>query len=101
MGIPPLDPDHSDDDGDITSARVQTIFGTIRRIVVFLLGVVIIVAGLNDPESQNTISMLIIGMVMVGILPVDNLLPWSNREPGGRRRRIRRDDTPPQDGLSR
>jgi len=58
------------------------IFAAIRRVTVFALGVWIIVAALNDPESSNTISMLVIGMVMVGVLPIDDLFPigWRRRD---------------------
>jgi hypothetical protein len=60
---------------------VWRVFAAVRRVTVFLLGVWIILAALNDPESDNTISMLVIGMVMVGVLPIENVfLPWiSNR----------------------
>jgi hypothetical protein len=54
-------------------------FSFCRRIVVFILGVVIICFALIDPESMNTITMLLIGMVMVGVLPLDNVLPWNRR----------------------
>jgi hypothetical protein len=49
------------------------LFEGLRRIVIFALGVLIIIFALVDPESGNTISMLVIGMVMVGILPVENI----------------------------
>jgi hypothetical protein len=52
------------------------LFEGVRRIVVFLLGVIIIIFALIDPESANTIVMLLIGMVMVGILPIENLMLW-------------------------
>jgi hypothetical protein len=55
------------------------LFEGVRRIVVFVLGVTIIVFALVDPESANTVVMLIIGMVMVGILPIENLLGWFPR----------------------
>ena len=52
------------------------IFAVIRRVTVFLLGTFVVIAALIDPESANTISMLVIGMVMVGILPLDTLFSW-------------------------
>jgi hypothetical protein len=52
------------------------LFEGIRRLVVFLLGIVVIIFALRDPESANTVFMLLIGMVMVGILPIENLLAW-------------------------
>ena len=62
--------------------RLVVIFAAIRRITVFTLGVWIIAAALGDPESNNTISMLVIGMVMVGVLPIDDLFPigWRRRD---------------------
>ena len=47
-------------------------FNALRRVVVFVLGVWIIVDGLT--ESTNVIPKLIVGMIMVGVLPIDNLM---------------------------
>lgn len=60
-------------------------FEGVRRVTVFLLGVTVMIFALIDPESANTVVMLIIGMIMVGILPVENVLNWFPR------RRDRRD----------
>jgi hypothetical protein len=62
--------------------RAVAIFAAIRRVTVFVIGVWIIGAALHDPESSNTISMLVIGMVMVGVLPIDDLFPigWRRRD---------------------
>lgn len=49
------------------------LFESMRRIVIFVLGVVITIFALVDPDSHNTVAMLVIGMVMIGILPVENL----------------------------
>jgi hypothetical protein len=49
-------------------------FEGFRRITVFVLGVTIVIFALVDPESANTVVMLVIGMVMVGILPVENVI---------------------------
>ena len=70
---PPSDPPSSD--------RLVIIFAAIRRVTVFALGVWIISAALVDTESQGTIPMLIIGMVMVGVLPIEDALPlgWRRR----------------------
>jgi len=54
-------------------SRWMTVFDVIRRLTIFGLGVWIISSALIDPESQNTISTLVIGMVMVGILPIEDL----------------------------
>jgi hypothetical protein len=49
-------------------------FDTVRRITTFLLGVAIIIKGLSGDDEATT--ELIIGMVMVGILPVESLTFW-------------------------
>lgn len=54
-------------------------FSVIRRVIVFGLGIWVIIAALNDPESQNTIAMLVIGAIMVGVLPVGDLLGTLHR----------------------
>jgi hypothetical protein len=43
----------------------------IRHVVIFLLGTLIIIDGLRQNESS--IPKLIIGMIMVGVLPLENL----------------------------
>ena len=50
------------------------IFDTVRRVTTFVLGVVIIVNALNNQEDP--VAELVIGMVMVGILPVESLTFW-------------------------
>lgn len=40
----------------------------------FSLGVVVILESLNDRD--DAVAELVIGMVMVGILPLDDFLPW-------------------------
>jgi hypothetical protein len=58
------------------------LFESVRRVVVFLLGVLIIVDGLIG-ETDNQVPMLVIGMVMVGVLPLENLVgPWLNKRRG-------------------
>jgi ACR3 family arsenite efflux pump ArsB len=49
----------------------------VRRIVVFLLGVLCFLKGVLAP--QNTIPELIIGMIMVGVLPIENIGIWQPR----------------------
>jgi len=51
----------------------MAIFVAIRRYTIFVLGVWIMGSALVDPESENTISMLVIGMIMIGILPIEDL----------------------------
>lgn len=59
----------------VQMSKFHSIFDGLRRVVVFLLGVLIILDGLLD-ETGNLIPELIIGMVMVGILPVENVINW-------------------------
>lgn len=47
------------------------VFDFFRRIIVFLLGVIVILDGLYGTEES--VPKLIIGMVMVGILPISDL----------------------------
>lgn len=47
------------------------IFDGIRRVVIFSLGVFIIIDALLEQEVE--VPELIIGMVMVGVLPIENL----------------------------
>jgi len=70
---------------DEERSRFWKAFEGVRRITVFMLGVIVVIFALIDPESANTVVMLIIGMVMVGILPVENVLGWF-------RPRVRRDN---------
>jgi ACR3 family arsenite efflux pump ArsB len=52
-------------------------FDVIRRVVIFLLGAFCFLKGVLSPE--NTIPELIIGMIMVGVLPVDDFFIWNPR----------------------
>jgi hypothetical protein len=45
-------------------------FAVVRRVVVFLLGVAVFLEGLSDHDATE----LVVGMVMVGVLPVDDVL---------------------------
>jgi hypothetical protein len=61
----------------------RTGFPFIRRLVVFLLGVAIMIDALWD--RQYVVPELIIGMIMVGVLPLDEVLKsmMSRRRRGG------------------
>jgi len=59
-------------------------FDKTRRIIIFLLGAFCFFKGVVSPE--NTIPELIIGMIMVGVLPIDDFFIWS---PRARRKRER------------
>jgi hypothetical protein len=53
-------------------------FTAIRHIVVFLLGVLIIIDGLVS--ATNSIPKLIIGMVMVGVLPIESFRAFRSNQ---------------------
>lgn len=55
-------------------------FAQIRRLVIFILGVAIMIDALWD--RQYVVPELIIGMIMVGVLPIDDFI----RSLRGRRR---------------
>jgi len=53
-------------------------FESVRRVVIFILGCFCFIKGVISPE--NTVPELIIGMVMVGVLPIEELaVPWRRR----------------------
>jgi len=54
------------------SGRGWDIFAGIRRVVVFILGILIIVHGLLSPE--HLLGELILGAVMIGVLPIEDVL---------------------------
>jgi hypothetical protein len=65
-------------------ATVELIFAIVRRVVVFGLGCWVIGNALVNPEERAT--QLIIGMIMVGVLPIENIFGWRRqptRQEGG------------------
>jgi hypothetical protein len=54
--------------------RIEFIFTFVRRLIVFGLGCWIIGNALVNPEER--VSQLIIGMIMVGVLPIENISSW-------------------------
>lgn len=58
--------------------RGWMVFEVVRRVVVFLLGVAVVLEGLADESMPE----LLIGLVLVGLLPIDNLLPWTRPRRG-------------------
>jgi hypothetical protein len=65
---------------------VEAIFTFFRRIVIFGLGCWTIVNALANPEER--LGQLIVGMILVGVLPVENVSAWfrgrtSNNEGSG------------------
>lgn len=61
---------------------VEKVFAFIRRLTVFALGCWVIGNALVNPEER--LGQLVVGMVMVGVLPVENVLFW-RRDPPPRR----------------
>lgn len=66
--------------------RFWSIFNVLRRVIVFSLGVLVILESLGD--RSDAVAELVIGMVMVGILPLDDFLPWRrhNKDTAGQER---------------
>jgi hypothetical protein len=58
-------------------------FDAIRRITIFILGVLIIIEALY--EESVPIKSIILGMIMVGVLPLEDLLPWSRKQQEAKR----------------
>jgi hypothetical protein len=56
---------------------VETAFTFVRRLVVFGLGCWVIGNALVNPEER--VSQLLIGMVMVGVLPIENIFDRLDR----------------------
>jgi ACR3 family arsenite efflux pump ArsB len=52
-------------------------YEVVRRVVVFTLGVLCFLKGIF--YEDNSVPELIIGMIMVGILPIDDLFFWPPR----------------------
>lgn len=52
-------------------------FAWVRRLVVFLLGVAVIIDALWD--RQYVVPELIIGMILVGVLPIDEVIKSATR----------------------
>jgi len=56
------------------------VFDAIRRITTFLLGVATVINALAHPDER--IGQLVVGMVMVGVLPVESLMFWQRPDSG-------------------
>jgi hypothetical protein len=57
-----------------SASSIEFVFALIRRVVVFGLGCWVIGNALVNPEER--VSQLLIGMVMVGVLPIENVFSW-------------------------
>jgi hypothetical protein len=55
-------------------STAELVFTFVRRLVVFGLGCWIIGNALVHPDER--VSQLLIGMVMVGVLPIENVFSW-------------------------
>jgi hypothetical protein len=55
-------------------STAEVAFTFVRRIVVFCLGCWIIGNALVHPDER--ISQLVVGMIMVGVLPIENVFSW-------------------------
>lgn len=55
-----------------------------RRVVIFLLGVAVILDALDVTGSGRNIGEMVVGLVMIGLLPLDDLI--------GALQRVRRRD---------
>lgn len=59
----------------MSAGRVWTAFAGARRVVVFVLGVLVVIDSLIG--DHDNLGELAIGAVMVGVLPLDGLLAWA------------------------
>jgi hypothetical protein len=55
----------------------EVFFTVLRRIIVFGLGCWTIGNALVNPEER--VGQLVIGMIMVGVLPIENVSSWFTR----------------------
>lgn len=51
-------------------------FLIIRTVTIFILGVLVIIDALFLGQPDGNIPMLVVGMVMIGVLPIENLFVW-------------------------
>jgi hypothetical protein len=59
-------------------STVEVVFAFVRRLAVFGLGCWVIGNALVNPEER--IGQLVIGMVMVGVMPIENIFTWHRVE---------------------
>jgi hypothetical protein len=62
------------DESSVRLTTVEIVFTYIRRFVVFGLGCWVIGNALINPEER--LGQLAVGMVMVGVLPIENIFSW-------------------------
>jgi hypothetical protein len=59
-------------------STTEVVFAFLRRVVVFGLGCWVIGNALVNPEER--LGQLAVGMVMVGVLPIENIFSWRRVE---------------------
>jgi hypothetical protein len=59
-------------------STTEVVFAFLRRVVVFGLGCWVIGNALVNPEER--LGQLAVGMVMVGVLPIENIFSWRRAE---------------------
>lgn len=64
------------------------VFDAIRRITIFILGTLVITEALYNEDVP--IKSIILGMIMIGILPLEDLLPWSRKNEERKERKERK-----------
>ena len=55
-------------------STAEVVFTFVRRLIVFGLGCWVIGNALVNPEER--LGQLAVGMVMVGVLPIENIFSW-------------------------
>jgi len=53
------------------------VFEAVRRLSIWVLGVLVILEGLYDDDIP--VKSIILGMIMIGVLPLEDLLPWHKK----------------------
>jgi hypothetical protein len=71
--------------GGVDGPRQLDHIGPIRRATYFLLGVAVILDGII--QTPTNLAELIVGLVLLGLIPVDGYVNWLQRPPGRRRPR--------------
>lgn len=57
--------------------RWERLFRCLRRVVLFLLGVIVILDGL----AKSNARLLVVGLILAGVLPLDDVLRMFARHP--------------------
>lgn len=57
--------------------RAWEIFYAVRKVSFWFVGMIIVLEALYDDDIP--IKTLILGMIMMGVLPLEDLLPWTKK----------------------